>query len=297
MIPPYTVIVCWLALVGSTACAQSPRLGEPAPYRFDQPAAQFELPSSLHEISGLTVLDDRHLGAVQDEQANLYVIDLETGEVVGSEDFGKDDDYEGLERVGSRVYALRSDGTLFEIEDWTAPKRDARKLDTDLSSRYDTEGLAYDAANHRLLIACKEYAGKNLKRQRAIYAYDLEAGHLLPDPVFTISLGALERYRPPTDALSEGLRKLAAPLADLEGFKPSALAFHPITGHLYVLSSVMKAVVVLDATGDLFAVHPLPEALFKQPEGITFLADGDLFISNEGGEGNGTLLRFSYQPE
>src|SRR5690554_2046183 len=38
-----------------------------APYRFDQPIARFELPADLVEISGLTVLDERTLGAVQDE--------------------------------------------------------------------------------------------------------------------------------------------------------------------------------------------------------------------------------------
>jgi hypothetical protein len=60
---------------------------------------------------------------------------------------------------------------------------------------------------------------------------------------------------------------------------------------------VTKAVVVLAASGALLAVHLLPEALFKQPEGIAFLADGDLFISNEGGGGQGTLLRFTYRAE
>ena len=50
-----------------------------APYRFDTPSAQFDLPGRLDEISGLTALDATRLGAVQDEDGVLFVIDAATG--------------------------------------------------------------------------------------------------------------------------------------------------------------------------------------------------------------------------
>jgi hypothetical protein len=34
--------------------------------------------------------------------------------------------------------------------------------------------------------------------------------------------------------------------------------------------------------------------LFNQPEGITFMKNGDLFISNEGKKKSPTLVRFNY---
>jgi hypothetical protein len=40
-------------------------------------------------------------------------------------------------------------------------------------------------------------------------------------------------------------------------------------------------------------VSALPAALYPQPEGIAFLPDGTLFISNEGPSGAATLLRFA----
>jgi len=36
----------------------------------------------------------------------------------------------------------------------------------------------------------------------------------------------------------------------------------------------------------------LDPVLFNQPEGLTFAPNGDLYISNEGGEGVATILKF-----
>jgi hypothetical protein len=42
-------------------------------------------------------------------------------------------------------------------------------------------------------------------------------------------------------------------------------------------------------------MEKLNPELFNQPEGIAFLNNGDMLISNEGGPGNATLLRFNYK--
>ena len=65
-----------------------------------------------------------------------------------------------------------------------------------------------------------------------------------------------------------------------------------------MLSSVRKALVLLDpADGTLLDVWPLPDDLFRQPEGLAFLPNGDLYISSEGSGGKAMLARFSYQPD
>ena len=50
----------------------------------------------------------------------------------------------------------------------------------------------------------------------------------------------------------------------------------------------------MNQEGTLEAIWQLPEDLFPQPEGIAFLPDGDLFISNEGRGGKANILRFNY---
>lgn len=269
--------------------------GRPAPYDFDTPVAQFELPGRLDEISGLTVLDDTHLGAIQDEKGHLYVIDVETGGITHEHDFGKHGDYEGVERVGERVVVLRSDGQLAVIEDWRTEKAKAPTLDPGLHGSCDAEGLGYDVEGARLLIACKESPGQGRRGARAIYAFYLATNTLDPAPAYVIAADSLSAPGGER-SVDASVRALVRPFVDINAFKPSALAIHPVTGELYVLSSVRKVLVVLDRAGTINAVWPLSEDLFPQPEGLAFFPDGTLFIASEARGGSARLARFSYTP-
>ncbi len=266
------------------------------PYAFDRPDTLFRLPNKLREISGLTVLDEETLGAVQDEKGKIYLIDLHTGEIKDDPRFDKDGDFEDLARVDDRVFVLRSDGTLYEITNWRANKLESTKHKTKLSQKHDTEGLVYDAEGARLLIACKEYPGKGLKNKRAIYAFDLTRMALIDEPVITIDLAAVTEQVGAQSGPNALVQRALGPALDLGGFKPAALAFHPVTGRLYVISSVRKAIVVLNPDGTMEAAWTLPDALFYQPESMAFLPNGDLFIASEGNGKKATLMRFAYRP-
>lgn len=243
------------------------------PYRLDAPDARLTLPSVLQEVSGLTVLPTGRLGTVQDEEGTIYEVDPATGAVTDRLAFGERGDYEGIALTPDAVWVLRSDGDLYRVARAAGGGVEVETFETALASRNDTEGLAYDAAGGRLLVAAKEDPGDSLRGVRAVYAFDLATRALSPAPAFTLDRALLD--------------------GDLAAFKPSALAIHPTSGHVYVLSSVRKALAVVDAEGTLLAAVPLEEALFPQPEGITFAPDGTLYIANEGPSGPGTLLRFA----
>ena len=70
---------------------------------------------------------------------------------------------------------------------------------------------------------------------------------------------------------------------------------HPKTGDLYVIASVGKLLVVLSKKGKIKSVQRLNPDVFKQPEGICFMPNGDLLIANEARfkSTNSNLLRFS----
>ena len=262
-------------------------------YLFDTPDLMLKLDGDLKEISGLTVFDENHLAAVQDEKGKIYLIDIESGEITEEDRFDDDGDYEGIEMVDGRMFVLRSDGDIFHTGTWPPKSKETQKYETFISTKYDTEGLAYDAATNSLLVACKEFPGDDLPHHRTIYAFDLDEMELDETPRYIIDLKQLETLAP-EHPLNAVIRRLAAPIADLKGFKPSAVAIHPVTRQVFVISSVRKILLTLTPDGSIKGLWLLPEKLFNQPEGLAFLPNGDLFISNEGGNGKATLLRFNY---
>ncbi|WP_179299683.1 hypothetical protein [Rubrivirga marina] len=236
--------------------------------------ATFRLPPDLREISGLTVLDDAHLGAVQDEDGDLYVIEQSTGRVTTVVPFGPPGDYEGVERVGDQLFVLRADGALLELEGWGGGEARTTTVETGLGAGdCDAEGLGSDGV--RLLIACKEEGDGPYDDRNVVYAYHLEASALASEPVLVIDPDAIP-----------GDRKL----------RPSALAVHPLDGRVVLLSSRRESLVALDADGSAAGVWDLRPAAFEQPEGLAFLANGDAFVASEGDDGPAVLLRFAYAP-
>ena len=53
-----------------------------------------------------------------------------------------------------------------------------------------------------------------------------------------------------------------------------------------------KLLLVLNREAEIGHIKRLNPSLFNQPEGICFSADGTLYISNEGGKGQGSILKF-----
>jgi uncharacterized protein YjiK len=244
------------------------------PYRFDQPVASFTLPEELREISGLTVLDDRSLGAVQDEEGTLFVLDQETGEIVSVVTFGPPGDYEGVELADGRLFILRADGALIEVEGWQGGASRSQTYALDLPADCDAEGLGYDAEGGDLLIACKENGGTGTSGRKAIFALHLANWALGRQPAFVLDTRGVD-----------GDGDLA----------PSAVAVHPITGHVAVLSSKLPVLVMLSADGAAAGAWDLSAAQFEQAEALAFLPNGDLFVASEGDDGPAVLKRFAYQ--
>jgi uncharacterized protein YjiK len=68
-----------------------------------------------------------------------------------------------------------------------------------------------------------------------------------------------------------------------------------LTKQWYIVSSVNKVLIVLDDRWQVKGMYPLDPVLFKQPEGLAFDAKGNMYISNEGQQGNANVLLFSYK--
>ena len=93
--------------------------------------------------------------------------------------------------------------------------------------------------------------------------------------------------------LDEGAVKTL--LGNKKKWRPSALAQHPQSQDWYILSSVNKSIVVLDADYKVKSAYKLKHKDYTQPEGIAFDFQSSLWISNEAGDKNAdaTLLKFT----
>ncbi|RMG78114.1 MAG: hypothetical protein D6714_18690 [Bacteroidetes bacterium] len=264
-------------------------------YDLEKPDRAFKLSGKLREISGLGLTSDgRFLLANNDEEGKIFFLDKQSGEIDHHIKFHKSGDYEGIEMVGDTIFIVKSTGTLYAFPARGQSEKDTRTIQNHLSGENDVEGLGYDPANRRLLLACKGDPGKGaqLRRKRAIYAFDLRTWQLSDAPVFTIDRDAIRQFAQTHSNRLEKFLEAFAPESAAAAFAPSGVAVHPETGEIYVLASVGKLLVVLTPEGDLRHIQPLDKDRFPQPEGICFEPDGTLWISSEGRHKNARLYAF-----
>lgn len=239
------------------------------PYDFAAPAARFAMPLFLKEISGITALDDRTLGAVEDETGSLYRIDMRSGEAVRSLTFGPNDDYEDIERVGDRLFVLRTDATILELVGWQTGTVELRQLFGSPAARNcDTEGLGSNG--RRMLVTCKKHTGSGANE---VYSVDLATARFGESPLFEVESG---------EGYLEG------------GLRPSAIAWHPVLERWVMLSAKREALVVLDTLGRVEEAWDIRPLQLEQPEGLAFMPDGDMWLSTEGKLGTGGVVRLKY---
>jgi len=252
-------------------------------YNLSSPAGTWTLPNELLEISGNAYLDDNRLLVIEDTHPLLYVVRLDkTGVVEKTIPFAKEEgkkfDIEDVAVQGNTAYALWSHGTIFKIENWNT-KPVTTTWETDLDKKNNTEGLCIDPKTGNLLVACKN---KNdledaKKSTRVIYAFDVQKGSLNTEPFLSIK--------------KEDFENVADEKFD---FFPSAVAVHPVTGNIYVLSTRgTKGLAQYSRDGKIVGFQEIDKDLMPQPEGICFAPKGVMYISTEGkGSEPGKILKF-----
>lgn len=260
------------------------------PYKLKEPYKKYQLPQILNEVSGLTDVDSTHIACVQDEIGTVFIYNFVIDSIVFSHKFDSIGDFEGLTYTGKSLFILRSDGQLTEWSNFD-PKNGGTSIRQYMLPLItsNNEGLCFDGNSNRLLIAAKNKPNNpEQKSERFIYEFDLETRKLNPMPVYSINtlyMGAIaERYNiEHNDTTKSGkLRPF--------NFRPASLSINPITKDIYVISAADKLLVVMDINGTIKHMEKLSAELFAKAEGITFLADGTMIITNEAAGKSPTLL-------
>ncbi len=260
--------------------------GDTLPYNFEAPSLTINLVSEdLQEISGLSPTDEPGVFlAIADERGEIFFIDGNGGGAISTRVlFREKGDFEGVERVDKKLYAVKSNGDVFEISKWKNGLPEVKECHTFLHKEDDVEGLGYDPVRKSLLLACKGDPERDTVRR--IFTFNLETRQLDSIPAYTIN--PLEVNKWVTYDSDDKKNRF---------FSPSGIAVHPKTKDVFVISTALKRLVALDhTTGKIRYAIRLNKDLLPQPEGIAFDQQGNLFLSSEGKKGEGILLRFDYR--
>lgn len=232
------------------------------------PQKTIELKKQLREISGIYCHSPTELVAINDEEGALFFIDVNTG-TFRKKVFGVKGDYEDVVETPFGFFVLESNGSLHQLD------KDGHEIAVyprEFPKSVEFESLCYDVGKNELLMICKSCGHK----EPFIHAwrFSLATNSFSDQPAFSIPLQEVK-------ALGKDYAM---------DCKPSAASFHPITGKLFIIASVGKILIQCSHEGKVEAVYGINTDKFIQPEGLCFMPNGDLFISNEGGEHKANLL-------
>ncbi|MBP5724962.1 MAG: hypothetical protein J6X18_15490 [Bacteroidales bacterium] len=254
------------------------------PYDMLHPKKQFDVPEVLKEISGLSVVGDSVLFCVQDELGAVFQVDLRDESLSTVGRFTDVGDFEDVQVVGNMVYVLRSDGSLFSFN-YEKFSGHCSQVMLNVPCM-NLEGLFYDAKAHQFLVSCKEPSlglrttdkkqhkrevMANAEKERMVYSIDVQYNNAVK-PILSIKIDDIRSF------VKKHYENVST---ETMAFNPSALAIHPITNELYVLSASERMIVVYDGTVVKQVILLSPDDFYK-PEGLDFLSNGDMVICNEG---------------
>lgn len=231
---------------------------------------QWRLPDRLKEISGLALTGDGRLLAMDDEFAVVYELDYDNGRLLKAFALGNPvakGDFEGIAVVDGLVYLTNSKGRVYlaaEGGDGQRVSFDTYK--TGLGEYCEIEGLVQSSDDSRLYFLCKNVRDRDKIDGLMIFAWSVEKRELIEEQSILL----------PERAILAKLR--------MDRFNPSGITIDRQSGNFIVVSARQRALVEVDARGELIDARFLPlTARHRQAEGIELTDDQRLLIADEGG--------------
>jgi len=262
-------IICVLMLLIS--CVKDKRYESPAGYDFTHPE-KIILKDHLIEISGITFSAgiNNSLLAVNDEDGKIFLVPLSNEKIVSFK-FSGGADFEDISTNGHLIFVLQSNGTLYSYDNRRTVSRKWERI----LPPGDYESLFADSLKNNLYVLCKTC---RQAEDNSILGYSLS---------FQGDSTTMEYA--PFNIKGDSVIKLP------KSFMASGLTKNLNTNEWYIISSANKLLLITDAAWQVKQLYRLNPTLFRQPEGIAFDENSNLYVSNEGDEmHSGNILKFDW---
>ena len=248
----------------------------PSYYNLNKPFV-IKLPSELDEISGITYYrKDNSLFAESDAKGCLYKIFLNKPTDIRKWKFSHKRDYEDIVLLDSVFYILNNNGDIVSLT-FLNDSLVAHQYTFPENGKYEFETMYYDDTLKKLVLICKDC---EIDKNAAVSTYTFDLVQFTYSSAFSVD--------------AKSVADMAGPQSTK--FKPSGGAINPVTGDLFILSSINKLLVIANRSGKVKEIYHLDPSIFNQPEGVTFTPNGSLFISNEAGKDQpATILFFQFK--
>lgn len=267
-----SILILWL-FAGYSGCTGQGKSFVPSIPGYDATKkTTIVLDKDLLEISGMFWLPNNTIAAINDEEGKVFLVDPEDGDIQARK-FGKKRDYEDVVLLDTFYFVLESNGNIHRVP--VNVKHVEDEFEFHRKKKIEFESLYLDPSN-KLILLSKEQ--RESKKGVLAYSFDPVTLTFSDTPVYAIKWKDIRNILKNNNA----------------DFKPSAAAIHPVKRTLFIVASVGKAMLETSMNGEVMAAYQLNPDQFPQPEGITFAPNGDMYISNEGVDGKGTILKFPY---
>lgn len=232
----------------------------------DLPVAEWVMPYTLREISGLALTTRGTVLTHDDNVGRVSEIDPRTGILLKSFSLAglQKGDFEAITIAGQDIYLMASNGKIYKFREAADGQQVPFQIfDTGLGKECEFESMTYEPDSSRLLMACKRLLNKNEGRELRIYMLPLP---LRNPPVVSGTM---------TIPLDEVRQK-----NKWKNFRPSDMNIDPFTGNYIIVASREKAYVIVTPEGDVVRSQMLPGD-HRQAEGIAITKDSLLLVSDE----------------
>jgi len=243
------------------------------------PESISNLPMGVMPFSDVTPFDSTHLACIYSESGEVAFFDFTTNTVSLNLALGSKYKFIDVSKIDSTLILLDSESQVHFLN----PPYDSTSFVNSefLKENFTTSGICLHPSTKRLFLLGEMQEQETGIFAAPLFSFNLNKNKFKEVPLFEVNSSAIESF-----AYSNNLvlpfSKIDAKGDTVQGidFVPSAIAIHPKTNEIYILSSKDNSLVVYNQFGSIVNYTVLDKSIFNRPTAMTFQENGDLLITN-----------------